>query len=54
MDKDQYIALFEKLDFFCLDQDGNECPVATAYQAGRVLRHRTVRTCPTSTSTALS
>ena len=41
MDKDRYIALFEELEFFCRDHYGNECPVATAYQAGRVLQHHT-------------
>ena len=46
MTKDEYITLFESLGLFCRNRDGEDLPVAEAYQMGRALRHSTV-TLPT-------
>ena len=47
MDKDQYIELFEGLELYCQDRQGNEQPIETAYNAGRILRSRTTGMPPT-------
>ena len=39
MNREEYIALFESLGFYCLDREHSRLSVEEAYNTGRILRH---------------
>ena len=38
MNREEYIALFESLGFYCLDREHSRLSVEEAYNTGRILR----------------